>query len=416
MSGARLEIDLDKIAHNARRLVQLAAEHGISITGVTKAMLGMPAVANALVAAGVAALGDSRIENIETMRRAGVTADISLIRSPTSDEADRVVRSADVSFNTELDTIASLSFAARRQGLTHGVVLMVELGDLREGVMPEDVLEMVGRSLCFPNITLAGVGTNLACRSGVSPDEDNMGRLTALAEAIEARWGVSLETVSGGNSANLDWLLSGAEVGRVNNLRLGESILLGRESLRREKIDGLNTNATTLVAGVIESKRKPSTPRGQTEQPAFGRATPVRDQGLVWQSLVAIGHQDTDPAGLSPPRGVTIVGASSDHLVVQTERRLRVGSSMRLAPNYSALVRAATSPFVTKRIVTTERERRAPVEEVRSGRSSERLTDPIDRLLRQRCAAGPRRRLDRSNEVKSAYPGPLSGGALAKRR
>lgn len=349
MTAPRLEIDLTRIQHNAGVLVGRLAERGIGVTGVTKATLGSPEIAGALLRAGVTGLGDSRIENIEAMRRAGVSAAMTLIRSPMISQADRVVTHADVSFNSELDVIGSLSSAAQKAGLTHGIVLMVELGDLREGIMPGDLEKTVRETLRFPNIILKGIGTNLACRSGVSPDARNMAEMSALAVSIETNFVPMLDIVSGGNSASLNWALGGANTGRINDLRLGESYLLGCEPLHRQPIVGLHTDAITLVAEVIESKVKPSQPWGEIAQMAFGEAPPTGDRGSIRQAILAIGRQDIDPAGLGAPPGMQILGASSDHLVVDPGPcHAPVGAEIRFQLNYSALVRAMTSPFVTK--------------------------------------------------------------------
>lgn len=349
MTAPRLEIDLDKIFHNARTLVQRLADRGISVTAVTKATLGSPAIANALLQAGVHALGDSRIENIETLRRADVAASMTLIRAPMLSQADRVVSHADISFNTELDIISKLSSAAQKVRRTHGVVLMVELGDLREGIMPSDVENAVRETLRFPFITFNGIASNLACRSGVSPDARNMGKLSELADSIETTFGLAVEIVSGGNSANLPWVFSGADTGRINDLRLGESILLGREPLHRQPIDGLHTDAFKLVAEVIESKIKPSLPWGRIAETAFGTQPLPQDRGDISQTILAVGHQDTDPFGLQPPLGIEILGASSDHLIVASGlERLAIGAEMTFQLNYSALLRVMTSPFVAK--------------------------------------------------------------------
>ena len=349
MSAPRVEIDLDKICDNARTLVGRLAELGISISGVTKASLGSPEIAGALLEAGIRSLGDSRIENIEALRRAGVPAAMTLLRAPMLSQVDRVVCYADTSLNTEIDTISKLSSAARRIGRTHGVVLMVELGDLREGIMPVDLESTVRETLRLPNIVLEGIGTNLACRSGVSPDAENMAALSALADAIDATFGITLGIVSGGNSANLEWALSGADTGRVNDLRLGEALLLGREPLHRQPIDGLHTDAFAFVAEVIESKIKPSRPWGVIAQTAFGEILSVTDRGDIVQTVLAAGRQDVDPCGLHPPAGTEILGASSDHLVVDScGDQPAVGTEITFQLNYSALVRAMTSPFVTK--------------------------------------------------------------------
>ena len=360
MTAPRLEIDLDKIHHNARTLVERLEKRGISVTGVTKATLGSLDIAGALIRAGVHGLGDSRIENIEAMRRGHITAPMTLIRSPMLSQAKRVVMSADVSMNTELDVIRELSSAAGDANRTHGIVLMVELGDLREGIMPSDLENAVRETLRLPNIVLKGIGTNLACRCGVSPDARNMAELSALADSIEATFGLTLDIVSGGNSANLNWALSSSETGRIDDLRLGESILLGREPLHRQPIDGLFTDAFTLFAEVIESKVKPTQPWGEIAQTAFGEEPPVTDRGDISQTILGIGRQDTDPGGLLADPGIEIIGASSDHLIIDSgSALLPVGTELGFQLNYSALVRSMTSPFVTK-VVTVPSDIPAP--------------------------------------------------------
>ncbi len=349
MSTPRLEIDLGKIEQNTRTLVERLARRNISVTGVTKASLGSPEIARAMLSGGAIALGDSRIENIEAMRRAKISAPMTLIRCPMLSQVERVVLNADVSFNTEVEVIGALSAAAQKAGTTHAVVLMVELGDLREGIMPCDIESTVRETLQFPNIELRGIATNLACRSGVKPDARNMAELSAIAVSIEGIFGLTLAIVSGGNSANIPWVLGGEETGRINDLRLGEALLLGREPLHRQAIDGLHTDAITLVAEVIESKVKPSQPWGEIGQSAFGPTPPAAGRGDTEQAIFALGRQDTDPDGLSSGDGIELLGASSDHLIADCGgRHLRVGTEITFQLNYSALMRAMTSPFVAK--------------------------------------------------------------------
>lgn len=347
MIAPRLEIRLDLIHHNARALVARLGSRGIGVTGVTKATLGREEIARELLSAGVTSIGDSRIENIESMVRAGVAAEFSLIRSPMISQVDRVVAHADTSHNTEIAVVERLSLAAQRQGRMHGVLLMVELGDLREGILPEDLLAFARKAMRLPNIAVRGIGTNLACQSGVSPDDEKMGALSSLANSMEDNLGLAVEVVSGGNSASLAWALASADRGRVNTLRLGEAILLGRDPLQRNPIEGLETSAFTLVAEVIECKQKPSMPWGQINQAAFGPAPRRANRGVASQAILALGCQDVDPRGLAPPPGIEVLGASSDHLVVGTGRtRPAIGSEVRFQLNYSALLRAMTSPFV----------------------------------------------------------------------
>jgi ornithine racemase len=358
MTTPRLEIHLDRLGHNARTLLGRLATKGISVTAVTKATLGSPEVADELLGAGVAAIGESRIENIESLRRGGISAPITLIRSPMISQVDRIVAHADVSLNTELDVLAALSDAARRHGRTHGVVLMVELGDLREGILPDDVELVARRTLDLPSLALRGIGTNLACQSGVAPDARNMSELSSLAIRLEATLGTRFDIVSGGNSASLGWALGRDDIGRINDLRIGEAILLGRDPLDRRPIDGLRTDAVQLVAEVIESTRKPTTPWGDIHQDAFGgigaginpgEPCDTGTPGDAVQVIAAVGRQDVEPDGLRPPDGVEILGASSDHLVLRADDHIAVGSELSFGVDgYGALLRAMTSPFVAR--------------------------------------------------------------------
>lgn len=349
MTAPRLEIDLGKIHHNARTLVQRLALRGIAVMGVTKAILGSPAVAQEMMLAGVGGLGDARIENLETMRDANLAAPMALLRSPMLSQIERVAAYADQSFHTEIEVLRKLSRAAKKLGKTHEVILMVELGDLREGLAPTELEEMVAQVLNLPNLALKGIGTNLACLNGVIPDAQKMAELSLLATSIEGTFDVTLEIISGGNSANLSWALGEASTGRVNHLRLGESILLGRETLHRQPVSGLFTDAFTLFAEVIECKAKPSEPWGQMAQSAFGAPPSSTRQGIHTRALFAVGRQDTDPQGLTCPTDCTIVGSSSDHLVVDCgPNGMPPGSEMSFQLNYSALVRSMTSPFVKK--------------------------------------------------------------------
>ena len=352
MNGLRVEIDLDKISHNTAELVRRCHGRGMSVTAVTKAMLGAPELVTALDAADD--LGDSRIENIERMRDSASTAPMLLLRSPMLSQIRRVVRSATMSANTEQDVLTALSTAAREAGVIHDVMLMVELGDLREGIMPGSLHDLVRHVLSLRDLRLQGIGTNLACRNGIEPTDENMHELSAMVDDVEATFDIEIPIVSGGNSANLAWALGPGGNGRVNNLRLGESILLGREPLHRQPIDGLHTDTVTLVAEVIECNRKPTVPWGRSGQNSFGETPETADRGEVWQTILAVGRQDTDTTDLTAPAGLEILAASSDHLVTATDRRMTPGDELRFQPGYAALLRAMTSPFVEKAFGPTE--------------------------------------------------------------
>ena len=349
MLTPRIEINLEKIAHNAKKLMELYGSKGISVMGVTKVVCGDPIIAESLVKSGINILADSRIENIRRMRNAGVQAQFLLLRTPSLSQAEAVVKYADISLNSELSVIERLSECAIDYDSLHKIILMVELGDLREGLMPSDLDDTIKHVLALENIELIGLGTNLACFGGIKPDEKKMGYLSSIANDVEEKFGLTLEFVSGGNSANYNWFMSTKNVGRINNLRLGESIYLGCETLYRKPIPGLYTDAMTLVAEVVESKIKPSLPYGEICQDAFGNVPEFEDQGQIRRAILGIGLQDVLVSGLTPRSDVEIIGANSDHIIVNAKNiDLNVGNELEFDMNYGALLSAMTSPYVNK--------------------------------------------------------------------
>lgn len=345
MSTPRIDVDLDRIGQNTEELVRRATARGVSVTAVTKALCGLPALGRVFLEAGATALGDSRIANIERLRAAGIDAPIVLLRSALVSEVDRVVRAADTSCATEVEVVELLAAAAVRADRVHGVMLMVELGDLREGIMPNDLADAVASCRALPGIEVRGIGTNLACRNGVVPDDRNLGELSDLATSIEAQFGIALAVVSGGNSSSLGWMHTTEHVGRIDNLRLGEALLLGRDPLHGVAIEGLHQDTVAIFAEVIESKHKPRRAWGTRAQSTFAPPTDSArsDEEPGWHSLLAIGHQDTDPLDLDPPDGLRIIGASSDHLVLASEHRVSLGSEIAFRPGYAALTRAMSA-------------------------------------------------------------------------
>lgn len=353
MASPYLTIDLDKIEHNTRTIVELCAGHGIEVAGVTKATCGNPDVAKAMLAGGVSAIADSRLENIHRLTAAGVAGPKMLLRLPPLSGTDEVVEAVDLSLNSELSVLAALSAAARGRGRVHDVILMVDLGDLREGIWPDELVPFVREALRLPGVRIRGLGANLACLGGVVPTQANMGRLVELAKAVEAACGITLRWVSGVNSSGLELMASGRMPGRINHARIGEAILLGRETVHRRPWPGTFQDAFALHAEVLELRRKPSRPIGERGQDAFGQLPAFEDRGDRDRALLNLGREDVNVEGIMPDDGrFRVIGGSSGYLVVdvtQAGGAVRVGDELGFSPNYSALVAAMTSEYVKKR-------------------------------------------------------------------
>jgi predicted amino acid racemase len=351
LDQATITVDLAKIAENTRRIV--AALPGIDIVGVTKVTCGSPEVARAMLAGGASALGESRLENVARLREAGITAPVWLLRAPTPGLADECVRLAVVSAISDVALAVALDAAAARVGVRHDVVAMVDIGDLREGMMPAELPAFLEAVEPLPNVDVVGIGASLTCYGAIVPDARNLGVLGELARAAELQLDRRL-VVSGGSSTSIDPVMHGLGHDAIDNLRIGEAIVLGVDPATREGVPGLelHTDALTLSVPVIECAIKPSKPIGTCTQDAFGTSPVFEDRGNRRRAICALGRQDAPAEGLEPldPR-VQVLGASSDHLVLDVDDlpvAPVVGDALEFRPGYSAVLGLFTSPYVRK--------------------------------------------------------------------
>lgn len=349
----KLIIDKEKLLHNMRTLVAAAHQRGVKIALVSKVTCAHPAVIDCINRSGCDMLADSRIQNL-----AASESDLPklLLRIGMPDDADRIVTESDISLESEETTILALQEAAARHGVVHRVILMIDLGDLREGVFFHDwekILHVAETIKNAPNLELYGTGTNLTCYGSVLPDRENLGTLVAITERLRRELDLTIPIISGGNSTSLKLLLEDGLPEGINHLRLGESVMCGVIPGTYTKIDGCYQDAFTLEATIVECKRKPSYPIGTLSRNAFGETVEYVDKGIMTRAIAAIGRQDVSVDGLTPvDQNVGILGASSDHLLLDLSAtdRYRVGNTVAFRLDYGALLSASTSPYVSKEV------------------------------------------------------------------
>ncbi len=346
----RVTIDLKKLKHNTEVISSACKGHNIDIMGVTKVFCALPQAAQAMVDGGVKFLADSRVENLKKLEKLNVQK--VLLRLPMISQAEDVVRYADISLNSELETIKALGESALKQNTRHRVVLMTDLGDLREGVLPSDIDKTVEAILKVEGVELYGLGVNLTCYGGVVPDENNIGQLCHLAEQIEKKFKISLEMITGGNSSSFYMLDKGTMPGKVNNLRMGEIIVLGRETAYGDAVENTYDDAFKLQTEIVEIKTKGSKPIGTIGMDAFGNTPTFEDKGMLLRAICAVGRQDVDPSNLIPlDEGIEILGSSSDHLLLNmtdANREYKVGDVVEFKLEYGALLSLTTSEYIEK--------------------------------------------------------------------
>jgi predicted amino acid racemase len=333
----RLEISLDKITSNAAAISELCGRHGIQLIGITKGCGGLPEVARAMLKGGASAIGDSRLLNLQRLSADHVAAPLHLIRTPSLSQTEQVVGLATLSHNTELAVIEKLAQEARNRGQTHQIVLMVELGDGREGIWPADIVEIAEKVIGLEGIDLVGISGNLGCFTLSYPTADQVALLLDAHRRVENALDVSLDVASVGGSAVLSLLLQNDCPPGITHLRAGEAILLGTDAIEGHRIPDTHNDAFQLVAEVIEVRRS-------TERDADGGR----------QVIVAVGYQDAETSGLTVQMlGAEIQASTSDHLILSAKdevESIAVGQEIRFLPDYRALVQLCTSPYVAQSV------------------------------------------------------------------
>ena len=338
----QLEVDLGKLKENLTALRERCQDSFVGIAGVVKGAGAWESVVRVFDEAGLSYLATSRVDQLRAMRGYGVKTPLMLIRIPMRSELADAVALSDASLQSDLGVLRATESEAARQGKTHGVVLMIDLGDLREGFW--DAEELIGAAVAverdMPHLHLLGVGVNLSCYGSILPDKRNMQGLASLAYEVERAIGRPLEIVSGGSSTSMYMVLGGTMPYRINNLRLGEIVLLG--SIYGCSPDFTHKDVFTLRAEVVECRDKPSFPVGQLTVDAFGRTGTYEDRGVRRRAIVAVGRLDYgEPCDITPRMaGVEVLGASSDHTILDVEaarEQVKVGDILEFDVNYASL-------------------------------------------------------------------------------
>lgn len=346
----KLIINLNKFKHNLLTLHQLLQDSKMSMMAVTKVFCADQKLIDIINESPVEFIADSRIMNLKSIKTSKTRV---LLRIPSIHEAKEVVLNSEVSLNSELSTIEALNKYAKENDKVHGVILMIDIGDLREGLYyKENILDIVKRILPYKHIHLLGIGTNLTCYGGIIPEESTLEKLTNVITTIKNELHVDLKIISGGNSSHLYLLKNNIKVPYINNLRIGEALVLGRETSFGKPINELYQDVFTLEADLIEVKIKPSIPEGKIGMNAFGEIPQFSDLGLMKRGILALGRQDVDFHEINPiDTAVRLIGSSSDHIIVDlthTSIDYQVGDILSFNLSYGSLLSLMTSKYVNK--------------------------------------------------------------------
>jgi len=346
-----LLINLPKLKHNIDFFQDFCSSINLELAGVLKSGHIDPLLLSFFQKSSIPVIAFSRIQPVKLIS-GSLKKKPLLIGLPSPSEADEVVSLCSASFNSEVCTVQALAHAAAKSSCRHGIYLMVDIGDLREGVLPEETTASVREfiPLLGKNMTFLGLAANLGCASGTLPDIENLFLLHELAEEIESQLGIQVSKVSVGGTVVYPWMMKNPLPSRINQLRIGEGILCGHAPGYNLKLEGLFDDVFLFQGKVLEFREKVSPPPGSRGLDALGHPPSLGPSGLRKRAILDFGLIDTISSGLAACLpGVRIVTSNSEYTIVDVTdcpEKIRVGNVLEFKTNYEAMTQALASPFV----------------------------------------------------------------------
>lgn len=355
---AYLTLDRKKLRTNYNYLNKLFRENGIEWAIVTKMLCGHRDYLQEVINLGIEEICDARISNLKTVKELNPDVQTVYIKPPAKRALPDIVRYADASFNTEYETIRLLSEEAGRQGKIHKVIIMIELGDLREGVMGDHLVDFYGSVFELPNIKVTGIGSNLNCLHGVMPSHDKFVQLSLYKQLIEAKFSRKIPWVTGGTSVVIPLIEMHQLPKGINHFRVGETLFFGTDLVHSTIFEGMEHDVIRLYAEVIEITEKPVVPIGTMEANPSGEVYEINEEDYgrtTHRAILDIGLLDVSSDYLLPEdKSFEFVGASSDMLVLdlgKNERGYKVGDLMPFDLKYMGALSLLNSDYIGKRII-----------------------------------------------------------------
>lgn len=328
---AQININLSKIEYNAEALRTLLEENDIHLTPVIKCIAGDSRIIETLIQSGITHFAESRLENINENFKD--QCNYLLLRPTSKKHYTQLVETIKISMQTEIETIREINDIAKSLNKKHQIMLMIDWKDRREGVITYDVLNYIEEIIKMTQIQLVGIAFNFMCFKSSAPTEDDIFKINQFVDAIENNLGFRLKVISGGNSSMIPQLMYN-DLGRINELRIGEALFRGVDTTTYQSIPMLFQNAITLEAEILEIK-----PR-------------LSDNNQCYlQAIVDIGYVDTDIDKIKPIKNdVNIVGASSDHLMINLNNQdyYKIGDVIEFSLEYEALSQVMYHNRMTK--------------------------------------------------------------------
>ncbi len=354
---AFITLKTKKLKTNFNYLKKIFDQNGIQWAVVTKVLCGNKAYLKEVLKFDIKQVCDSRVSNLRIIKELKPEVETIYIKPPAKRNLAGVVQYADISMNTEIETIKLLSAEAKRQNKIHKIIIMLELGELREGIMRDTFVDFYKKVFQQSNIQVIGLGTNLSCLYGVLPNHDKLIQLSLYAQLIEAKFNREIKYVSGGSSVTIPLIFQKLLPKGINHFRVGETLFLGTDVYHDTPLRKMETDVFILYSEIIELIEKPTIPMGELGSNVEGKSL-IFDSSLIgktsYRAIIDIGLLDVEQEHISPvDPTIKIVGASSDMFVIDlsdNQKNYKVGDLLEFTLSYMGTLRILNSKYIDKRI------------------------------------------------------------------
>lgn len=355
---AFITLNKAKLKSNFNYLNNFFKKEGIDWSVVTKILCGNKEYLSVLLGMGISQYSDSRISNLKMIKSIDKNAQTIYIKPPAKGVIPEVIEYADISMNTDFRTIEMLSEEAQKQNVTHKIIIMIDLGELREGVMREDFVDFYSRVFQMKNIEIIGLGTNLSCLYGILPNNDKLIQLSLYKQLVEAKFNVKMPFISGGSSVTIPLVSQGLIPKGINHFRVGETLFMGTDVYNNQQFENLENDIFKLYAEIIELYEKPLVPSGELGKNLEGDTMSFDEENYgktTIRAIIDIGLLDIDMKHLDPvDEDIKYAGATSDMVVLDlglNPKSYKVGDLVEFTMDYMGIVRIMNSKYIEKRTV-----------------------------------------------------------------
>ncbi|MDD4209281.1 MAG: alanine racemase [Bacteroidales bacterium] len=354
---AFIVLDYKKLKSNFDYLDNLFKKKNIQWSIVSKVLCGNKNYLKLLNQFNVRQISDSRVSNLKMLKELNPEIETIYIKPPAKRAVKSIVQYADISMNTEIQTIKLLNDEACRQNKTHKIIIMIEMGELREGVMREHVIGFYYQVFNLSNIEVVGIGTNLSCLYGVLPNQDKLIQLSLYRQLIEEKFHKKIKYVSGGSSVTIPLIFQNILPKGINHFRVGETLFLGTDVYNNTTLKKMQTDVFVLYSEIIELIEKPLVPTGDMGTNVEGNTYDFDDTLIgktAYRAIVDLGLLDVEDKHITPlDENISIVGGSSDMFVLDlgnNETNYKAGDLIAFKMDYMGLLRLMHSHYIDKKI------------------------------------------------------------------